>query len=158
MKKNKGFTLIELLIVVAVIGILAATATSSFRGYVQSAQAAQGMQALTAYKTGVGICHQRGGNLTRCDHGVDEVPEQVMDDTINGLKFVTVTDGVITAALDVPNTVNPVTGVVGEVIVVSLIPDIQPAAINWTISCSDFDTVTKETHVEGCTESFQMTP
>ncbi len=51
MRKLKGFTLIELMIVVAIIGILAAIALSSYQDYTIRAQIAGGLADITPGKT-----------------------------------------------------------------------------------------------------------
>lgn len=50
---NRGFTLIELMIVVAIIGILAALATSAYQTYTIRTQVSEGMQFAAGAKTPV---------------------------------------------------------------------------------------------------------
>ncbi len=55
---QKGFTLIELMIVVAIIGILAATAIPAYQDYTVRAKVMEGVNLMGAIKTGVSESYQ----------------------------------------------------------------------------------------------------
>ena len=65
---QNGFTLIELMIVVAIIGILAAIAIPSYRGYTARTQVSEAVSLAYSFKTGLAeFYHTRG-------HFPDQVP------------------------------------------------------------------------------------
>ena len=60
-KTQNGFTLIELMIVVAIIGILAAIAIPSYRGYTARTQVSEAVSLAYSFKTGLAeYYHSRG--------------------------------------------------------------------------------------------------
>lgn len=65
---QNGFTLIELMIVVAIIGILAAIAIPSYRGYTARTQVSEAVSLAYSFKTGLAEFHHNWG------HFPDQVP------------------------------------------------------------------------------------
>lgn len=68
-KKHQGFTLIELMIVVAIIGIIAATAIPSYQNYVVQTHVNRALGELSAYKSAVEERLANGATLANSDIG-----------------------------------------------------------------------------------------
>ena len=73
-KIHQGFTLIELMIVVAIIGILAAVASSNYQSYTKKAKFTEVVQASAPAKLAVEGCFFEKEDLTSCAGGVNGVP------------------------------------------------------------------------------------
>lgn len=145
LRKSKGFTLIELMIVVAIIGILAAVAIPAYNDYTQTTKASAGLAGLSSFKTTVAMCYQKQGSLDDCDSGAFGIPAAITStstDTINYISLVSVTNGVITATLESNDRA-------GAAIEVDLTPSVSSGTLNWTVTCSDYDT-TDISYVESC--------
>lgn len=74
--KNHGFTIIELTITIAIIGILAALALSSYNNYLEKSKIAEAFNMIKPFEVGIIECSQdRGGESTiGCSAGVRNIP------------------------------------------------------------------------------------
>lgn len=88
--------MIELMIVIAIIGILAATAVPQYAAYTKRAKFSEVIQATAGFKKAVGNCVQDSNTLTGCSGGARHIPANI--GVPQGyVASVTVTDGLITA-------------------------------------------------------------
>ena len=100
MENKKGFTLIELLIVIAILGILATLALTSYRNYLQKSTFQEVIMAVSPYKIATELAVQVEGvtDKTLLDAGTHGIPQAITDSTpYRYLGSLNMTDGIITA-------------------------------------------------------------
>lgn len=99
-KNQQGFTLIELMIVVAIIGILAATAVPFLKDYTTRSKISEVLLSLATAKTAVGECMISNWSVTGCESNGQAGMPAPADTGTQYLESMTVgAGGVITAAI-----------------------------------------------------------
>ncbi len=156
MKMKKGFTLYEILIVTLIIGILGLLAIPNYESYIKNAKSTKGLSVLNSYKTIISTCITQNGNINLCSGGQYQIPNDITDrqsSTIDGIGIIKVDKGIINATIEFLKKPVLTDSVNSSYVYVNYTPVISQGAINWILSCSDFNV---SSVVEGCTQ--QITP
>lgn len=124
MHTKQGFTLIELMIVVAIIGILASIALSTYQNFLSRVRAAGAIAELNGYRHAITLCGWGQQTFIGCNAGTNGVPA-LSPITKNIVGWTGITNGVISATSGA--TASPG----GANLTVVLTPSLPPGNANF---------------------------
>jgi len=103
MRRAAGFSLIEVLIVLAIIGVLAATALPQYQSFMGRSAYAEVIIAAKVYRRAVEVCALEDP-MVSCDSGTQGIP---LSSATQVVSTVAVVDGVITVTPNTYKTITP---------------------------------------------------